>query len=128
MKWLMPLILFFPIILLATVIHESGHAVAAILLGGSVREIEITSLYTGLAIVKIPDMSLAWVVLISGGLIQAAFFLLISRRWQVYLVSSLGALMYAIGEATGLVVLMGLGMLFVLSVFAILGVLCVLEV
>jgi hypothetical protein len=78
--------LLYPLRLFVTFIHESGHAVAALLTGGSVESLHVSPSGSGVTWVRVAPLW-AWVSL-SGGYVGAALFgaLLLQTgrltRWQ----------------------------------------------
>ncbi len=67
-----------PLVLLGTFVHETGHGIAGILVGGEFRELHITE-WGGYAIVARPsDSGIASAIISAGGLIGPSFAAMLS--------------------------------------------------
>lgn len=76
-----------PLKLLAVAGHETGHAVAALLVGGSVNQIHVSADESGDCLSMIPDGYFARIVVSSGGYVGGAIIgallLLFTFRWNL---------------------------------------------
>ncbi|HVE86705.1 MAG TPA: M50 family metallopeptidase [Myxococcales bacterium] len=84
--------LLWPLKILVVMIHESGHAVASLLVGGSVDRISISGNEAGQCLSRLPDSALGATIVYSAGYVGSALVggvLLLStyrygvRRWML---------------------------------------------
>ena len=84
--------LLWPLKVLVVMIHETGHAVASLLVGGSVDVISVSGNESGQCLSRLPDSALGAVVVYSAGYVGSALVggvLLLStyrygiRRWML---------------------------------------------
>src|SRR5207237_3518151 len=61
-----------PLKILVVMIHETGHAVASLLVGGSVDSVSISSNEAGRCLSRLPDTALGAIVVYSPGYVGSA--------------------------------------------------------
>src|SRR3954468_19425342 len=76
-----------PLKVLVVMIHESGHAVASLLVGGSVQHISVSGNEAGQCLSTLPDSALGAIVVYSAGYVGSALvggvLLLATYRYRV---------------------------------------------